>query len=190
MRWRRKPGDNDFLERAESLLAIQNTFLRLQNLKSKLLEEQVTTEFTSYNFLNRVQNLLSTADYIDLSDDLVIANLDNRVAAGPKVLEITLTRLRKTISVLEPVVENLKGKTKIRSAHTIDVVEETTQPEPFIREKPSDWKYSSTTSLSRAVSGGNKTSSSPAPWTPTPMNYSSAKPSSPCPRQTDRKYAR
>ena len=57
---KKKPGDNDFLERAESLLAIQNTILRLQNLKSKLSEEQMTTEITSYNFLNRVRNLLST----------------------------------------------------------------------------------------------------------------------------------
>ena len=137
---KKKPGDNDFLERAESLLAIQNTILRLQNLKIKLPEEQVVTEITSYNFLNRIWNLLSTADYIDLSDDLMTANLDNLVAAGPKALEITLTRLRKTISVLEPVVVNLKGKTKIRSAHTIGVVEETTQPEQPIPEKPSDRK--------------------------------------------------
>ena len=41
---------------------------------------------------------------------------------------------------------------------------------------------SMTTSSSRAGSDGNKTSGSPAHWTPTPMNYSSAKPSSPCPR--------
>ena len=87
---KKKPGDNDFLERAESLLAIQNTILRLQNLKNKLLEEQVMTKITSYNFLNGIRNLLSMADYIDLSGDLVTANLDNRVAAGPKALELTL----------------------------------------------------------------------------------------------------
>ena len=83
---KKKPGDNNFLERAESLLAIQNIILRLQNLKNKLPDEQVVTEITSYNFLNRIRNLLSTADYIDLSKDLVAAYLDNRVAAGPKAL--------------------------------------------------------------------------------------------------------
>ena len=71
---------------------------------------------------------MNTTYYIDLSNDLVTANLDNRVAAGPKALEITLTRLRKTISVLEPVVENLMEKTKTKSTHTIDVVDEPTQP--------------------------------------------------------------
>lgn len=48
------------------------------------------TEITSYNFLNRIRNLLSTADYINLSGNLVTANLDKRVAAGPKALELTL----------------------------------------------------------------------------------------------------
>ena len=49
---KKQPGANDFVGRAESLLAIKNTILRLQNLKTKLPEEQVTTELTSYNFLN------------------------------------------------------------------------------------------------------------------------------------------
>ena len=44
---KKKPGDNDFLERAESMLAIKNIILRLQNLKNKLPEEQVMTEITS-----------------------------------------------------------------------------------------------------------------------------------------------
>ena len=51
-----------------------------------------------------------------------------------------MTRLWKTISVLELVVENLKGKTKTKSAYTIDVVDEPTQPEPSVPEKPKDWK--------------------------------------------------
>ena len=93
--------------------AIQNIILRLQNLKNKLPEEQVMTEITSYNFLNRIRNSLRSADYIDLSQDLVAANLDNRVAAGPKALDLTLNQLRNTISVLEPIMENMKGKTKL-----------------------------------------------------------------------------
>ena len=71
------------------------------------------TEITSYNFLNRIRNSLRSADYIDLSQDLVAANLDNRVAAGPKALDLTLNQLRNTISVLEPIMENMKGKTKL-----------------------------------------------------------------------------
>ena len=79
------------------------------------------TEITSYNFLHRIRNLLSTADYIDLSMsmDLVAANLDNRVAAGSKALDLTLSRLKNTIAVLEPVMEKLKGKGKTRSVHTV-----------------------------------------------------------------------
>ena len=77
---------------------------------------------------------------MDLSADLVTANLDNRVAAGTKTLEITLKRLWKTISILEPVVENLRGKTITKSAHTInvnnDIVDEPTLPEPPVLEKP------------------------------------------------------
>ena len=73
------------------------------------------TEIISYNFLHRIQNLLSTADYIDMSKDLVVANLDNRVAAGSKVLDLMLNRLKSTIAVLEPVVEKTKGKGSIRA---------------------------------------------------------------------------
>ena len=126
---KKKPGDNDFLERAESLLAIQNIILQLQNLKKMLQEEQLMIEITSYNFLNRIPNFLSTADYIDLSSDLVAANLDNRVAAGPKALELTLNRLRNTILVLKPVMENMKGKAMSRSVHTIGTMEKPAPPE-------------------------------------------------------------
>ena len=37
----KKPADNDFQEKAESILAIVNVILRIQNLKTKLPEEQV-----------------------------------------------------------------------------------------------------------------------------------------------------
>ena len=63
----KKQADNDFQEWAESLLAIANVILRIRNLKNKLPEEQVVAEITSYNFLHRIRNLLSTTDYMDLS---------------------------------------------------------------------------------------------------------------------------
>ena len=47
---RKKPNDNDYQERAESLLVIANVILRIKNLKTKLPEEQVVAEITSYNF--------------------------------------------------------------------------------------------------------------------------------------------
>ena len=50
---RKKPADTDYQKRAESLLAIANVILRIRNLKTKLPEEQVTAEITSYNFLHR-----------------------------------------------------------------------------------------------------------------------------------------
>ena len=64
---RKKPADTDYQERAESLLAIVNVILRIWNLKTKLPEEQVTAEITSYNFLHRIRNLLSTVDYMELT---------------------------------------------------------------------------------------------------------------------------
>ena len=36
--------------------------------------------------------------------------------------------------------ENIKGKTKTKSAHTIDVVDEPTLPKPPVLEKPKDCK--------------------------------------------------
>ena len=56
----KKPADTDYQKRAESLFAIANVILRIRNLKTKLPEEQVTAEITSYNFLHRIRNLLST----------------------------------------------------------------------------------------------------------------------------------
>ena len=44
----KKPGDRDLPEQAESLLAIMNVILQLQNLKMKLPAEQVMAEITSY----------------------------------------------------------------------------------------------------------------------------------------------
>ena len=110
----KKPADNDFQGRAESLLAIANMILRIRNLKTKLPEEQVTAEKTSYNFLNRIMNLLSTTDYMKLSKDLIDNDLDARVAAGEKALELTLGRIKTTIALLKPMVE--KSKTNLPEA--------------------------------------------------------------------------
>ena len=41
---RKKPGDNELPERADSLLAIMNVILRIQNLRTHLPEEQVMAE--------------------------------------------------------------------------------------------------------------------------------------------------
>ena len=64
---RKKPEDNNLLERADSLLAVMNMILRKQNLKTHLPEEQVMAEITSYAFLHRIRNLLCTTDYLELS---------------------------------------------------------------------------------------------------------------------------
>ena len=64
--------------------------LRIRNLKTKLPEEQVMAEITSYNFLHRIRNLLSTMDYMELTKDLIDNDLDAQVAAGEKALELTL----------------------------------------------------------------------------------------------------
>ena len=100
------------------MLAIVTIILRIRNLKTKLPEEQVVAEITSYNLLYRIRNLLSMTDYMELSKDLIKHNLDNRVLAGEKALELTLNRIRKTVAVLEPLVEKLKGKPKPKSVHT------------------------------------------------------------------------
>ena len=94
------------------------------------------TEIISFNFLHRIRNLLSTADYIDMSKDLVVANLDNRVAAGSKVLDLMLNRLKSTIAVLEPVVEKTKGKGKSKSVHIVGSQEDCTPPENRNMERP------------------------------------------------------
>ena len=122
---RKKPADSNFQERAESLLAIANVMLRIRNLKTKLPEEQVTAEITSYNFLHRIRNLLSTMDYMELTKDLIDNNLDARVATGEKALELMLGRIRKTIALLEPMVEKSRTKPKVKSVHTFDAVKET-----------------------------------------------------------------
>ena len=118
---RKKPGDNELPERADSLLAIMNVILRIQNLRTHLPEEQVMAEISSYSFLHRIQNLLCTADYLKLSRDLVQNGLDARVALGPNALRVTLNRLKTTIAVLEPVVEKMKGKVKSKSVHVVDL---------------------------------------------------------------------
>ena len=133
---RKKPAYSDFQEQAESLLAIANVILRIRNLKTKLPEEQVTAEITSYNFLHRIRNLLSTTDYMDLSKDLIENDLDALVAAGEKALELTLSRIKKTVALLEPMVVKLKARPKVKSVHTIGTLEESSHVE--VRTKHQD----------------------------------------------------
>ena len=121
---RKKPANTDYQERAESLLAIANVILRIRNLKMKLSEEQVTAEITSYNFLHRIRHLLSTVDYMELTKDFIDNDLDARVAAREKALELTLGRIRETNALLEPMVKKLRMIPKTKSLHTVDLVEE------------------------------------------------------------------
>ena len=139
----KKPADSDFQERAESLLAIANVILSIRNLKMKLPEEQVTGEITSYNFLHRIRNLLITTDYMELSKDLIDNNLDARVAAEEKALELKLGRIKKTIALLEPMVEKSKTKPKVKSVHPIDVLEESPhiKVRTEVRDKSMDQVY-------------------------------------------------
>ena len=109
---RKKPGDTDLPERADSLLAIMNVILRIQNLRTHLQEEQVMADVSSFSFLHRIRNLLCTTDYLELSRDLVQHGLDAQVASGHDALRVTLNRLKTTIAVLEPVVEKMRGKVK------------------------------------------------------------------------------
>ena len=76
-------------------------------------------EITSYNFLDRIRNLLCTTNYLELSKDLVQHNLDYWVAAGPEALDLTLNRLKNTVALLDPLVEKLKGKVKLKGVHVI-----------------------------------------------------------------------
>ena len=55
---RKKPRDNELPAHADSLLAIMNVILRIQNLRTHLPEEQVMAEISSYSFLHRIRNLL------------------------------------------------------------------------------------------------------------------------------------
>ena len=64
--------------------------------------------------------MLCTTDYLELSKDLVQHDLESRVAPGPKALRVTLNRLKNTIAVLEPVVEKMRDKVKMKSAHVVD----------------------------------------------------------------------
>ena len=125
-------------------------------------KEQVTAEITSYNFLHRVSNLLSSVDYIELTKDFIDNNLDARVASGEKALELTLGRIRNTIPLLEPMVEKLRMKPKPKSIHTIDVIEQT--PNIKVRsescDKSMDLLYRVDNRLIKWV-GGIPASSSP-----------------------------
>ena len=51
-------------------------------------------------------------------------DLDARVAVGEKALELTLGWIRKTIALLEPMVEKLRMKPKTKSLQTVDLIEE------------------------------------------------------------------
>ena len=117
---RKKPGDNDLPERTDSLPAIMNVILRIQNLRTHLPEEQVMAEVSSYSFLHRMRNLLCTTEYLELLRVLVQQGLDARVASGPDTLRVTLNRLKTTIAVLEPVVEKMRGKAKPKSTHVVN----------------------------------------------------------------------
>ena len=117
---RKKPGDNDLPERADSLFAIMNVILRIQNLRTYLPEEQVMAEVSSYSFLDRIRNLLSTSDYLELLRDLVQHDLDAKVVSGPNALRVTLNRLKTTIAVLEPVIKKMRGKVKLKSTQVVD----------------------------------------------------------------------
>lgn len=44
--------------------------------------------------------------------DLVQHNLNNQVTARPEALDLTLSQLKNTIAVLEPLVKKMKGKPK------------------------------------------------------------------------------
>ena len=61
---------------------------------------------------------------MELTKDFIDNDLDARVAAGDKALELTLGRIRKTITLLEPMVEILRVKSKPKSLHTVDIIEE------------------------------------------------------------------
>ena len=130
--------------------------LRIRNLKIKLPEEQVTAEITSYNFLHRIRNLLSTVDYIKLTKDFIDNDLDACIAAGDKALELTLGRIRKTIALLEPMVEKLKEKPKPRSLHTINTVEDShhsvqhVEVEVDSRDRSLDYLYKFDTRLAKS----------------------------------------
>ena len=67
-------------------------------------------------------------DYMELTKDLFDNDLDARVAAGEKALELTLGRIRK-IALLEPLVEKLRTKPKTKSLHNVNIVEESPHTE-------------------------------------------------------------
>ena len=75
-------------------------------------------------------------DYMELTKDLIDNDLDARVAAGEKALELTLGQIKKTIALLEPMVKKSRTKPKVKSVHTVEVVEETPQIE--VRTEPRD----------------------------------------------------
>ena len=79
---------------------------------------------------------------MDLSKDLIENNLDARVAARDKALELTLSRSRKTIALLEPMVEKLKTKPKAKSIHTVGSVDEFPIPtEVWVETREMDQIY-------------------------------------------------
>ena len=86
---------------------------------------------------------MSTTDYMELSKDLIDNDLDARVSAEEKALELTLGRIKKTIALLEPMVEKSKTKPKVKSVHPIDVLEESPhiKVRTEVRDKSMDQVY-------------------------------------------------
>ena len=70
--------------------------------------------------------------------------MDARVAAGEKALDLTLGRIRKTIALLEPMVEKLRMKPKAKSLYTVDLVEADSQ------ERSMDFLYRVDTRLTKS----------------------------------------
>ena len=90
---------------------------------------------------------------MELTKDFIDNELDTRVAARDKALELTLGRIRKTIALLEPMVEKLRAKPKPRSLHTIDTVEDGHHSVPHMevevdsRDRSLDYLYKFDTGL-------------------------------------------
>ena len=96
-------------------------------------------------------------------------------------------------------VENLRGKTKTKGAHTIDVdidvVDEPILPEPPVLEKPVvqkalDRLYKFDEKFVKVGKRWNQNLKFPCPIQTHNHELYQCKPFSPCPRQIDRKYVK
>ena len=100
---------------------------------------------------------------MDLSKDLIENELDARVAAGEKALELMLSRIRKTIALLELMVEKLKTKPKAKSVHTIGSQEESPHAKVRTEEKEMDNVYRIDSHLIKSGKGWNNNFKYPCP---------------------------